>query len=82
MTDHLQPIRDLRTGLEQQHAELCSGIETALADIAQLRADRDAIAAQIGDLNRALGLRADGTPRKPRGEEAGSDANASADAGS
>ena len=69
-------VASLRKLREDGLAELKRKIADEEADLRQLRADRDERRAELEDVNRALGLRADGTPKKQR--EAKTDAADSA----
>ena len=66
-------VQTLRAVRENGLAELQRQIADEEADLRQLRADRDERRAELEDLNRALGLRSDGTPKKQR--EAKTDAD-------
>lgn len=75
-TDHLAPVREAKAMVEQEIDAIREGIRDAETDLAQLRQDRDIKLEQLADLNRALGLRADGTPRRQKEAKADGQAEA------
>lgn len=72
--DHLQPIRDALGAIEAEIATVQDTIDAGERELKHLRGQRDGLKQIRADLRNALGMRADGTPRKAR-EEAKTDDN-------